>query len=1180
MELRSESRDRAAARTPFVGREAELDWLLERVRYAARGRPRACLVRGDAGIGKSRLLAELGRQALGEGLHLWSVRGSPELQTPYLALDPLIQDLAARCLSGPALAQASADWWRHLEQERGDAPGALSAAPWGPPQRALSRAFERALLERATHGGFLLLVDDFQWLDGPSLELIVEAVGGAAERSNEEAVPLAVVMASRGSAPGSSAEAAERRLDFELICDAIALQGFGDRETEDFLRVLGIDPPARALATRLRDATQGSPARLEQLLRELRRRGALLQRGRSWVTTLDPSALDGASSEDTLGLPSDHPLRQTLRVLGLFAGGADGEALRAVTGRAREELDSQLAEAEASGWLRQRRGRFAFEDPALARALAAELEDGERPRLHERIARWLEESGEGGAEPLAHHWYHAAPVAPPERVLASLQRGAQQAMRARDWRRAAFHWERALQVAEGADAPLAVQADLHYRAGLAHFRSLDGEPSRIHFERACETYGQAGDLAGALRARVEHMRTLVSLSASVYGSRAPGLEEVERGIERLGEEHAALRAYATSELAVAYAMARDTKAAEPLSRRAVEIAAAAGDDVRCLAHENLGIVLMGKLDLMGASHAYREALRLARRTGDAWLESLALNRLPLALAWLGQLDEARSYLLAAAESADATGDWADYSLAVGALAALAVARGAFEEVESLARQAVSIARRSGYTWGAAIAVSAVAPARALRGHLDEARDAAALLETPGVIAREIPPVWAAMAAVLRLRLSALAGESDAAALEQARGLARVLLATEADPHVLPALCACVEIAANAGDAGLAEQVGATVELAARYGVVFTPALDEVLERTLGLVDEAAGRRVEAIARFERALESAERGGARMLQARIHADLARVHEALDNAAESGRHAEHALGLAERLGMEPLRAACARRLAAGKPQPAYVPADTLRSDERRLLRAIASGHHETALAEDLLLTRAGIARLRERVFERIGASGNVEAAAFAHREGLVAPAQRARDAALREITRRSPPVRERAPRTVTVFVSDIANSSELIQRLGDEAAQGLIQEHNRLVRAELRRHGGVELQHTGDGFIATFERAAEALRCAGGLQRELAARRLGPSSAPLRVRIGLHVGEPLLEEGRLFGVVMHTAARICAACEGGDILVSSEVWCAAGAEREWAAEPLGPVPLRGIFEPVVLHRIRGV
>jgi class 3 adenylate cyclase/tetratricopeptide (TPR) repeat protein len=1173
-----EASARAPARTPFVGREAELDWLLERVRQAARGRPRACLVRGEPGIGKSRLLAELGRQALAEGLHVWSLRGSPDVQTPYLALDALVQDLVARCLCGPALREASARWWKHLERDRSEEPGVLATAPFGPPQRALSLAFQRAVLERAAHGGFLLLIDDFQWLDGSSLGLVADAVTAAGEAASDGAVGLVVVMASRGAASGSAAESVERSLELELICDALTLRGLGDRETEEMLRGLGIDPPTRALATRLREAAQGNPERLERVVRELQRRGALELRGRSYIATLDPLEVEGEKSS-RLDLPQDDPLRRTLQGLGLFVAAVGGEGLAAVLDVPREEVEAQLADAEVRGWLRRADGSVSFEDPALGRALAAEIPDAERRVLHHRIARWLVERGAEPPELLAHHWQRAWPDAPSASVVEALRNAAQQAMRARDWRRAAFHYERALRVAGASGVSAATQAELHYRAGLAHFRSLDGEPSRTHFERAAEGYERAGDRVGRVRALVERMRTIVSLSGSAYGNHPPDLPELEQLIEGLDDEECSLRAYASGELAVAHAMARDTKSAEPIARRAIEIAQGATDEVRALVYETLGIVLTGALELEEAAEVYRESLRLGRRCGDAWLEGLALNRLPIVLAWQGRLDEARSYLVTAWEAADATGDWADYSLAIGTLTALALARGDFDEVESLARQAVSIARRSGYLWGGAMAISAVAPARALRGRLDEARDAAALLETPGTFAREIPPVWGAMAVVLRLRLSALVGESDAAAHEQAAGLAGALLATQTDPQVLPALCACVEIAALAGDKELAQRAGARVAEAARRGVVFTAALDEVLSRVLGLAAEVNGRPEEALAHFEAALEAAERAGARMLQARIHADLARVEEVSGDKLRARRNVERALALAERLGMEPLRAACARRLsltegAAGgreRPQP-------LGAEGRRLLRGIASGFDENALAGDLLLTREGLGRLRERVFAQIGASGNVEAAAFAHREGLVAAPQRGFDVMLGESVGRAPPVRRREPRPLTVFVSDIANSSELIQRLGDEAAQALIHEHNRVVRAGFRRRGGVELQHTGDGFIATFESPSEAVRCAVALQQEFERRRLGPDAAPLRVRVGLHAGEPLLEEGRLFGVVMHTAARICGACEGGEIRLSHEVWRSAGAGSEWPADDLGPVPLKGLFEPVSLHRVR--
>jgi class 3 adenylate cyclase len=316
----------------------------------------------------------------------------------------------------------------------------------------------------------------------------------------------------------------------------------------------------------------------------------------------------------------------------------------------------------------------------------------------------------------------------------------------------------------------------------------------------------------------------------------------------------------------------------------------------------------------------------------------------------------------------------------------------------------------------------------------------------------------------------------------------------------------------------------------------------------------------------------------MLQARIRADLAWVLRAEGREAEARAHAERAHGLAERLGMEPLRAACAAAFVppgAGAPPPAG-----LRGEERRLLRGIASGLDPDALASDLLMTPAGIGRLRERVFARIDASGTVEAAAFAHREGLVPArliAARRPQRELAELSLRAPPVQRREAQALTVFVSDIANSSELIQRLGDESAQGLIQEHNRIVRGAFRHHGGVELQHTGDGFIATFERARDALCCAVRLQVEFESRRLGPPDSPLRVRVGLHQGEPLPEEDRLFGMAMHTAARICGSCEGGEILVSDEALRSAG-DGEWAADDLGPVALRGIFEPVSLRRVR--
>ncbi len=1171
---------RVPPRAPFIGRETELEWLLERVQQATRGRPRACLVRGEPGIGKSRLLAELGRQTLAVGLHVWSVRGSPDLQTPYLALDALFKDLAATCFCGPALAEASEGWWRLL-RHGSDSDAAGSAGFAAREQRRLSANFSRALLERAAHGGFVFLIDDFQWLDGPSLELLVDAVGAAAESGSSERTPLAVVMATRGGAPGSAAASAESRLGFELICDHLELSGFGERETEAWLASMGLDPPDRALVARLQLATGGSPPRREERLRELRRRGALALRGTSWVATLDPAAVE-PSEPRALELTLDPAARGTLRALALFASPATREALAQICATAVETVDAQLRLACERGWVHGAGDRFVFEAPDLARALVSEVPDAERPALHHGIARRLDRDGEADPELLAHHWLHALPLASAERVVEALRVAGHRALRARDWLRAASHFESALRVSETRSAAtVRERAELHYRAGIARFRSLDGNASAAHFEEATELFGKAGDTPGVVRARIEGLRARTSLSGAPFGFRPPDLAALVSLVGSLPEEELSLRAYATAMLAETQAMSRSPGNAEELAGKAVALSERAGDDVRCRVHAALGIVQLTRLELEDAVQSLRVALRFGRRRGDPWYENMALQRLPLVLAWLGRMDEAASYLLASRTGCESSGDWADYTLTLGTQAALANARGEFEEVERLARRAVSLARRYGYPWGGALALTALATARALRGRLEDAIDAVTLLGTPGVLVREVPAEWGALAAITRLRVQVLAGRVEVGARETAAGLMKLLLASPLDIQVLAVFCAGVEVAAAVGDVALCEEAAAPVAEAARRGVVFAPSLDDVLPRLLGLAAAAGGSRAEAFELLEAALEAAEHSGARSVEARVHLDMGRVLRADGRNGDARRHFERALRIAESLGMEPVRAEARRALA--DPHEASVVADraaALEADERELLRGVARGLGDPALAHELLLTPEGLARLRARLFERIGASGNLEAAAFAHREGLVEPVLPVRPAHPfeAESAERAPPVRAPASQVLTVFVSDISNSTELIQRLGDERAQALVQEHNRLVRTQLHRHRGVELQQTGDGFIAVFDEAANALRCAVGLQREIDGRRLGGPDSALRVRVGLHTGEVLVEEGRVFGVVMHTAAHICTSCRAGEILVSHQVWAALADPSEWPNEDLGPISLKGLFEPVSLRRVK--
>jgi len=131
------------------------------------------------------------------------------------------------------------------------------------------------------------------------------------------------------------------------------------------------------------------------------------------------------------------------------------------------------------------------------------------------------------------------------------------------------------------------------------------------------------------------------------------------------------------------------------------------------------------------------------------------------------------------------------------------------------------------------------------------------------------------------------------------------------------------------------------------------------------------------------------------------------------------------------------------------------------------------------------------------------------------------------------------------TVTLMFSDMEGFTEMTERLGDQQALEVARAHNAIVREALVAHGGRELELQGDGFLLAFSAAADAVGCAIAIQRALAERSARDSEHPIRVRIGIHTGEPIREPDRLFGKSVILAARIAAQAKGGEILVSSVV-----------------------------------
>jgi DNA-binding NarL/FixJ family response regulator/class 3 adenylate cyclase len=157
------------------------------------------------------------------------------------------------------------------------------------------------------------------------------------------------------------------------------------------------------------------------------------------------------------------------------------------------------------------------------------------------------------------------------------------------------------------------------------------------------------------------------------------------------------------------------------------------------------------------------------------------------------------------------------------------------------------------------------------------------------------------------------------------------------------------------------------------------------------------------------------------------------------------------------------------------------------------------------------------------------------------------------------------------TVTFLFSDVEGSTELVGKLGDTYGE-VMAEHRRLLRDAVSAANGHEIDSRGDEFFAAFQRTRDAVAAALAAQRGFAAHDWPPGGA-VRVRLGIHTGEPLLGESGYEGLDVHRVARICAAGHGGQVLVSQTTrnLLEAGQVLEAEFQDLGEHPLRGLPRP---------
>ncbi|HMC80462.1 MAG TPA: BTAD domain-containing putative transcriptional regulator, partial [Acidimicrobiia bacterium] len=161
-------------------------------------------------------------------------------------------------------------------------------------------------------------------------------------------------------------------------------------------------------------------------------------------------------------------------------------------------------------------------------------------------------------------------------------------------------------------------------------------------------------------------------------------------------------------------------------------------------------------------------------------------------------------------------------------------------------------------------------------------------------------------------------------------------------------------------------------------------------------------------------------------------------------------------------------------------------------------------------------------------------------------------------------------------VTFLFTDIVGSTQLLGRLGDDAAEQLRLRHVDLLRQAVAAEGGSEVKNLGDGLMVAFASPLAALRCAVAIQQAIGDdnRRAG---SKVQVRVGLHAGEPLRHEGDYFGTPVVVAKRLCDRAQGEQILASALVRGLVGNRGGFAFRSRGDLALKGLDEPVTAFEV---
>jgi hypothetical protein len=432
-------------------------------------------------------------------------------------------------------------------------------------------------------------LDDLHWADHPSLELFGHLVFSVADTIAQGPIPLLIAATYRRPEPSSRLARFIPRFERESMCQTCALSGFDAAEIVEYMQGMGIGSPSYQLVAMIRDITQGNPLFMQEVLHHLVQHQALHARGGYIVTTASladlrlPTHITASMAIRIAALSQD--CQQVLTLSAFLGERFSLQMLRAISGLGEEVLLDALQEAIDQHLLLSEDQDFQFAHPLIRHVLYQTPSGARRQRWHQRIAQALEslyaDQLDDHVLEIAHHLMEAGSLVDANKVVAYARRAGDQAFATCAWGHAARYYEAAL-VAGNTSGPFVAQerAELHYRAGLAHYRNQDVGPCLDHYDRAMTAYQAAGDtrrLAQVLMDKTEIQYTLASVPLGTLVDLQP-LEEV---LEGLHENEPGLCGRIFAVLAQAYRHARQGAKAQAMAQRAFALGRDVGDDDLC-----------------------------------------------------------------------------------------------------------------------------------------------------------------------------------------------------------------------------------------------------------------------------------------------------------------------------------------------------------------------------------------------------------------------------------------------------------------------------------------------------------------------------------------------------------------------------------------------------------------------